>query len=244
MISAAAVTENEGRVYGLDNVALDLPLAGVGSRVLAGFLDYLLVGVLATIWLIGAFALAAVLARARPWAGALTFASALLGLFLIEYGYFAGFEIATGGRTPGKMALGLTAVTRQGAVPTWGGLLARNLVRTADLLIGVPLMMLDPAARRLGDRLAGTVVIYQVAPVGLREAPLARVPRGWGAREVTLLESFLRREPELDREQARQVATRLLAAIRRDDPDLLADQPDAADPIALLRLAVNTPRHS
>ncbi len=243
MISAATVSENEeGRVYGLDNVALDLPLAGVGSRVLAGGLDYLVVGVLALAWLIVGSVAAGALAAVRAWAGAVTFAVALLGIFLIEYGYFAGFEIATGGRTPGKMALGLTVVTRQGAQPSWGVLLARNLVRTIDLLIGVPLMMLDPAARRLGDRLAGTVVIYQAAPASLREAPVARVPRGWGAREVALLESFLRREGELDREQARQVAERLLAAIRRDDPELLADQPTSGDPVTLLRLAVNAPR--
>jgi uncharacterized RDD family membrane protein YckC len=242
MISGAIVAENEGRVYGLDNVALDLPLAGVGSRVLAGFLDYLVVGVLAIAWLIGGSMLAGALAFRSPWAGAVMFALALLGVFLIEYGYFAGFEIATGGRTPGKMALGLTVVTRQGALPTWGVLLARNLVRTVDLLIGVPLMIVDPVARRLGDRLAGTVVIYQVASASHLEAPLARVPRGWGAREVTLLESFLRREPELDRQQARDVATRLLDAIRRDDPALLADHPAGGDPVVLLRLAVDAPR--
>lgn len=236
------MTEGEGRVYGLDNVALDLPLAGVGSRVLAGFLDYLLVGILAFGWMLGAIALAAAVSRVRPWASAVTFAVALLGLFLIEYGYFAGFEIATGGRTPGKKALGLAVVTRQGAVPSWGVLLARNLVRTADLLLGVPLMMLDPAARRLGDRLAGTVVIYHVTAGSLREAPLARVPRGWGAREVALVESFLLREPQLDREQARQVATRLLAAIRRDDPSLLGDRPASEDPVERLRLAVDAPR--
>ena len=42
-------------VLGLDNVPLDLPLAGVGSRVLAAFLDYLLQFVVQIVWLAVAF---------------------------------------------------------------------------------------------------------------------------------------------------------------------------------------------
>jgi hypothetical protein len=160
----------------------------------------------------------------------------LLGVFALEYGYFAGFEIALGGQTPGKRALGLVVVTREGARPTAGGLLTRNLVRVVDLLVGVPLMILDASARRLGDRLAGTLVVYR-SPLGGRPGLATRVPSGWGAREVALLESFLRRQPELDPGVARTVATRLVKAIRRDDPAFFEELPQGGDPCRLLERA-------
>ena len=37
---------SEATVLALDNVPLELPIAGAGTRALAAFLDYLLVGVL------------------------------------------------------------------------------------------------------------------------------------------------------------------------------------------------------
>jgi uncharacterized RDD family membrane protein YckC len=237
---AAPSPIGEGRVFGLDNVALDLPIAGVGSRVLAGFLDYLAVGALAMVWLILSIMAVGALSLKSSTLSLVAMAIAFLGLFLVEYGYFAGFEIATGGRTPGKMALGLVVVTRQGARASRGALLARNLVRTIDLLVGVPLMAVDATARRLGDRLASTVVVYQNPPV--TEAALTRVPQGWGGADVALLESFLRREPELDRIRARRVASQLVAAIRRDNPAYFEGIGDTGDPVVLLRRATQAER--
>jgi uncharacterized RDD family membrane protein YckC len=230
----------EGTVFSLDNVPLDLPIAGVGSRLLAGLLDYLIVGALGILWLTLSIVAASAAATASRGAGLAVAGVAILGLFLIEYGYFSGFEIATSGQTPGKMALGLTVVTRQGARPPWGVLLARNLVRTIDLLVGVPLMVVDLAARRLGDRLAGTLVVYHDQPE--TEATLARVPQGWGAAEVALFEAFLRREIEMDRGRARLCASQLVSAIRRDDPGYLEGLANAGDPVALLRRAAQTER--
>ena len=37
-------------ILGLDNIRLDLPVAGLGSRTLAAFLDYLGMGALAALW--------------------------------------------------------------------------------------------------------------------------------------------------------------------------------------------------
>jgi uncharacterized RDD family membrane protein YckC len=232
--------EQAGTVYGLDNVPLDLPLAGVGSRVLAGFIDYMVVALLGVLWLVGAVIGGAALARGATGMTAplVVVAVAVVGLFLVEYGYFAGFEIGTGGRTPGKIALGLHVVTRQGAQPTWAALLGRNLVRTIDLAIGVPLMIIDPAARRLGDRLAGTLVVYQ-DPLALgSETPIARLPSAWGAAEVALVESFLTRERELDRDRALRIASLLLEAIQRDEPQLLDGLAAVLDPVLRLRRAL------
>jgi uncharacterized RDD family membrane protein YckC len=237
-----SASEHAGTIYSLDNVPLDLPIAGVGSRILAGFIDYLVIGVLGLIWIIGATTLviAQIAASRGTSLGLIGMALAILGLFLIEYGYFAGFEIGLGGRTPGKIALGLHVVTRLGAQPAWGLLLARNLVRTIDLAVGVPLMIFDPAARRLGDRLAGTLVVYQDPPVKDSETLARRVPSGWGAPEVALAESFLLRSRELDRDRAAQIAELLLRAIERDEPRLLDGVRMVIDPVLRLHRALET----
>src|SRR5437762_10973107 len=175
------VGEDAGRpettVLGLDNIPLDLPVAGAGSRALSGFLDYLIVGILVIVWGVTCAVLAGV-ARLGWWALALF----LIGFFLIEYGYFAGVEIARRGQTFGKWAIGLRVVTREGGEPGTSALLVRNAVRTVDLLVGVPLMATDALARRLGDRLAGTLVVHVHAPA--RATRARRTPRGWAAHEA------------------------------------------------------------
>lgn len=221
----------------LDNVPLDLPIAGAASRSLAAFLDYLVVGAVSLIWFVGGLAFMAFQGRGGAW----VIAALILGLFVIDYGYFAGVEVSTGGRTFGKWVLGLAVVTPTGGRPGTAALLVRNAVRSADILIGVPLMALDPLARRLGDRLAGTLVVH-AARSPEAEVVLGRVPRGWGGREVAVVESFLRRAGGLEPERAERMARQLLALIERDDPDLLAGVPPGTGPIESLRLAVQPDR--
>src|SRR5689334_7298420 len=94
---------DELRIDTPEQVALELPIAGVGSRFLAIVVDTLLQGVLylLVILLFGAFG-PALIGGASPFVGNVLFALALLGLFCIYWGYFAIFEIAWRGQTPGK----------------------------------------------------------------------------------------------------------------------------------------------
>jgi uncharacterized RDD family membrane protein YckC len=220
-------------ILGLDNIRLDLPIAGIGSRSLAAFLDYLILALLSLLWILFC---AFVLTRVAQTLGIVIL---LGGLFLLDWGYFAGQEIAMQGRTFGKRALRLRVVTAEGGTPGAGALLIRNLVRSLDLLVGVVLMAIDPLSRRLGDRLAGTLVVHDRP---LERGPvLGRVPPGWGARELATVESFLARAGTLEPPLRRQMAERLLDAVRRDAPGLLADAAtvaDPADPVATLRRAL------
>jgi hypothetical protein len=111
------------------------------------------------------------------------------------------------------------------------------MVRLLDTLVGVWFMLLDPLSRRLGDRLAGTLVVHTRAQE--REVVVGRIPAGWGAREVSVLESLLRRAEDMDPTRARSLARDLLSCIERDDPSLLAGTPDDIDPLARLRRAVS-----
>jgi uncharacterized RDD family membrane protein YckC len=218
-------------ILGLDNIRLDLPVAGLGSRSLAAFVDYLGLAVVGFAWILGSIFLAR--AVGSQWTPVIL----VVGLFLLDWGYFALQEIATGGRTLGKRLLKLRVVTAEGGTPGAGPLLIRNLVRSLDLFFGPILMAIDPLSRRLGDRLAGTLVVHErereAAPV------LGRVPPGWGARELTVVESFLARARTLgDPALAREMAERILERIRRDAPELLAGLDPAADPLAAVRQAL------
>jgi uncharacterized RDD family membrane protein YckC len=218
-------------ILGLDNIRLDLPVASVGSRSLAAFLDYLILSVLMFLWVILSVVIGGLLSE--TWIPVIL----IVGLFLLNWGYFAGFEIATGGRTPGKMALRLRVVTAEGGRPGASALLMRNLVRVLDLVFGIPLMVIDPLARRLGDRLAGTLVVHDRG----REAALVlgRIPPGWGARELAVVEAFLARAASLeDTSQSWQMADRILDRIRTDAPQLLAGVDTRRDPVAALRQAL------
>jgi uncharacterized RDD family membrane protein YckC len=221
---------SETTVLGLDNVPLDLPIAGAGSRALAAFLDYLVIGIAVFIWGIVCIVGSSMGARAGWWMLALF----LVGFFLIEYGYFAGVEVARKGQTLGKWALGLRVVTREGGRAGTAAYLIRNAVRSVDLVTGVPLIVTDPLARRLGDRLAGTLVVHtQSAPA--RETIVHRTPRGWNAQEAALLENFLRRAPGMEAWRADRLARQLLACIERDDPALASEIDRSTGPVEALR---------
>jgi uncharacterized RDD family membrane protein YckC len=224
--------EPDEGILGLDNVRLELPIAGAGSRVLAAFLDYLLVGILSVLLVVAAIA-AGIATRGGWWIAVVI----VVGLFAIDYGYFAGMEIATGGQTLGKRAVDLVVLDRQGGRAATAAFLIRNCVRTADVVIGIPLMVVDPLARRLGDRLAGTVVVHRRAEESV-ELLVRRAPRGWSGENLALLESFLRRSADLEPDRAQRIAGRLLAAIERDDPGMLAGVASGGDAVARLRNAV------
>jgi uncharacterized RDD family membrane protein YckC len=68
-------------------------------------------------------------------------------------------------RSVGKMLVGLEVVTLAGKVPTAGAMLVRNLVRVPECAVGVVVLyvMMSDRRQRLGDLLAGTVVVAEGA---------------------------------------------------------------------------------
>lgn len=220
-------------ILGLDNIRLDLPVAGLGSRSLAVLLDYIVLAALILLWvLVGGVALGSLIPD-------LAVVFVVVGLFLLQWGYFAVQEIATRGRTLGKRVLGLRVVTAEGGTPGPGALLIRNLVKSLDIIFGVPLMAVDPLSRRLGDRLAGTLVVHERAQEETASPLFGRVPPGWGARELVAVESFLARARSLEDVAATyDMADRILLRIRRDAPELLTGIDTRNDPVAAIRQAL------
>lgn len=217
-----------GTVLSLDNVPVELPLARVGSRVLAAVLDYLLLFFILLAWSALVIALARGLGLRVGWGLGIW----LLGGFALEYGYFAVQEVVFDGRTAGKRVFGLRVVARDGAAAGTAALLVRNIVRLIDLFVGVLLMALDPLSRRLGDRLAGTLVVHQ-RPTAHDELVVARLPPHWSAAETQLVESYLRRARELEPAARFALGRRIESWIDERAPGFL---PGAPGPDPLPRL--------
>lgn len=207
-----------GTIMGLDNVQVDLPLAGVGSRSLAAAVDHLLLFFLQILWIIASGILATWIGLQGAWVPVLM----TVGFFLLQWGYFAVLEISTGGKTPGKIMLGLRVVSHVGGRASAAALLIRNFMRTFDLLVGVPLMAVDRRSRRLGDMLASTLVIHE-EKVEEGHVQVSRYPSSWGGKEVALVEGFLARAPYLEADKASQMADQLLAWIQQEDPRFWAE---------------------
>jgi uncharacterized RDD family membrane protein YckC len=87
----------------------------------------------------------------------------LVLLFLAQWGYFTALE-AWRGASIGKSALGLRVVTSEGRPIGFVASLLRNLLRAADALpfgylLGIVSMSLTQRFQRVGDLVAGTMVV-------------------------------------------------------------------------------------
>jgi len=65
----------------------------------------------------------------------------LIGFFVLRNGWFVLFEISGGGATPGKMALGLRVVARDGAPLTGGAVIARNAMREIEIFLPLSFLL-------------------------------------------------------------------------------------------------------
>ncbi len=146
-----------------EHVELEQPLAGIGSRFLAGLLDNL---ILAAVFLV-LFIVLSLLVQLSPFedTGAWAFAFLILIGFVIQWGYFVFFELRTNGQSPGKKATKIRVVKEGGTPITFSDVAVRNLLRAIDALpfyaIAGVTMFISKKCQRLGDLAAGTVVVSE-----------------------------------------------------------------------------------
>jgi uncharacterized RDD family membrane protein YckC len=153
-----------------EGVDLNVVLAGLGSRFVAGVVDALIQTGMIFIFF---FALGIAGGTAQEaglgGAGALTVALGALLIFLIVFGYPVLFETLNAGRSPGKAAIGIRVVQAGGRPVGFGASAVRNLVRIVDTLpfayaIGIIAILVSPKNQRLGDMAAGTLVVRDRKP--------------------------------------------------------------------------------
>ena len=117
-----------------DNVTLGYNIAGLGSRLVAQLLDNLLALPLTLIAILLYGAVASVFVTSSEGAG---FADAGAGFFagFVYFGYFFVAEAVTGGKTPGKSAMGLRVIRVDGSAADFGALAVRNVIRVVDVAV-------------------------------------------------------------------------------------------------------------
>lgn len=159
-----------------EHVRFRYQVAGPGRRAAAYGIDLMVRGVvvMALVFALGlVLALGSGLSRLAGFeVGAL-----LVVYFAVEWGYYVVSELLMNGASLGKRALRLRVVQSDGLPITFTDSFLRNLVRAADLLpsfyaLGLLSMILDSKFRRLGDLVAGTIVIHE-PPTTLRSPQLA-----------------------------------------------------------------------
>jgi uncharacterized RDD family membrane protein YckC len=226
-----------------ERVSFDYQVAGLGTRAIAQLLDLLIVAaILVAVYFV---AFAAVFADANT-AGTLI---AVIGSFVVIFGYFWVSESLWSGQTIGKKAFRLRAVGDRGEPLTFGQAGIRNVVRIIDFLpyaygVGFIVLFVNGKGKRLGDLAAGTIVVKDSDSVALWQLPGARTPAPpAGATgtpptpyvaatpaELTLrrldpdlrrfVSSYARRRPELSLEVRVQLASQVQPSLRSAVPDL------------------------
>ena len=156
-----------------EQIALEVEIAGIGSRFVAYALDILWQSVI----LVCAFVAAMIIARAQGveltsknpedlfltrWAVALI----SLTFFIVNFGYFTLFEMLWRGQTPGKRRVKLRIIREGGYPLTFAASFLRNLLRIVDFLpvgyaVGVTAAVLGSRWQRLGDLAARTWVVRE-----------------------------------------------------------------------------------
>jgi len=154
-------------------VALEFPVAGIGSRSIACIVDYVIQGAAVTLVILGLALLSlsvpsanAAPAKGSSSAGVWATAIVLLILFLFQWGYFSLFEAFWNGQTPGKRMLKLRVIQQSGQQIGFFHALSRNLLRIVDSLPGFYLVAIvfvfaTKRSQRLGDLVAATMVVHE-----------------------------------------------------------------------------------
>ena len=141
-----------------DNVTLGYSIAGLGSRLVAQILDNLLAVPLTLIAILLVRCSRERLRHERRGRRASLLLGAGFFAAFVYFGYFFVAEAVTGGKTPGKSAMGLRVIRLDGSAADFGALAVRNVIRIVDVavvLIGIVVMFFQPQTRRLGDLGAG-----------------------------------------------------------------------------------------
>lgn len=171
-----------------EGVPLPIELANVGDRMLALMIDGLVI--------VAVIALLVLCAAMAP--GNATFSVALLGLFGMTFVYFPWCELRWQGRTLGKKVARLRVIDRAGGRLTARAIVVRNLTREVELVLPFAVLMskgemgdgapawlgvasfawivvlgavplLNRDRQRIGDLLAGTLVIHAPRAVLLKD---------------------------------------------------------------------------
>lgn len=228
-------------VEGVENVKLQLKLAGMGSRMLAFMLDLLIQIVIMMAAYLTYFAIAVPIGFLDIYFEVYLFdyliaPSFFIIIFIVIWGYFIIFELTWKGQTPGKKCLGIKVVQDNGSPINFISSFLRNILRIADAFPFIPApyaaglisIFVSANEKRLGDMVAGTVVvkvpsdgrpavIHEILPEreGISDAGslLAKKIHKLTANDIDLLRDFIERRVTLGQERSAVLGRQLAGAM-------------------------------
>lgn len=151
-----------------EQVQLQFQTAGIGSRAIAHMIDALLLLIFNSV-----IVLFLILGGDYVWNNSpvdsegYLLAITIIVVIILNVGYFISTEAYMGGQTLGKRWIGLRVLQDNGQSATLLSILIRNLFRLLDLLpmayfLGAVVMMFSSRDKRLGDMVAGTIVVLEI----------------------------------------------------------------------------------
>ena len=147
-----------------ESVELEFVLAGLGNRIYALVIDYLIWSSLLLVVLIFWIFLFTQIAwlqseLIRLWVSAIQ----ILTLFGVYIGYFIFFETLWRGQTPGKRYVKIRVIREDGRNVGIQQSILRSLLRPIDdiLCLGFLFIVFSAQEKRLGDWVAGTILIQE-----------------------------------------------------------------------------------
>ncbi|SFS61233.1 RDD family protein [Marininema halotolerans] len=214
-------------------VSLELHTAGIGSRGIAMLIDGMIIGlglfVYAIIMIL--FSMLVESMGSPLWTSIVTGVSIVIFIFT-PIVYFTLTEAFLSGRTIGKRVMGLRVVTDQGMVPKFSAIFLRNLLRIVDsmpffYLIGLITVIIQRQEKRLGDLVAGTLVIHHEkpdhGPITFHHPKLEEFQPSSSFASVTVAQwtwitRFLARREELSKEHRQRLAEKMVERLFPNQP--------------------------
>ena len=223
-----------------EQVVVSYTLAGIGTRGAAALIDLvLMVALMGSAWY-GAASLTRLFPSFAEVAESWLQAAFIIAQFCIIWGYSVVFEAIWDGQTPGKRLLGLRVVRNGGGGVDLGPSAARNLLRFIDFLpfgyfVGMAAIVANQRNQRLGDLVAGTIVVRERLLRHQRARATASPVADDGAvltatlddERFALLDRFVAREATLDDASRVRLANALVVRLGVDV---------RTDPVAALRI--------
>jgi uncharacterized RDD family membrane protein YckC len=237
-------------------VHLDIRVAGVGSRGLAKFAD----AILQFLIYFGLLMVVGYVSFIVGFDNAMINALMIVSIIVPLVGYPVLMETLTRGQTVGKMIFGLRVVRDDGGPVTFRQALARTLVALAiewpgillaplTWVITIWIMIASPLSKRLGDHVAGTIVIHERTPTAWGWVPAMPPPLAAWAATLDLsgldddlalaVRSFLARNRRLREPARRTLGERLV----REVGAVTNPPPPAGTPAWMYLAAVHAERH-
>ena len=227
-----------------ESVELEFTLAGIGNRSLALLVDYIILwSSILLVWILSAFLAFELVPnfvsngtinRLAQWIWAVQ----SITTFAIYVGYFVVLETLWRGQTPGKKWTKIRVIRDNGKSQRLPQAILRALLRPIDdmLFVGVFFIIFSQREKRLGDMLAGTIVVQE------EKSQLSKIEISPEAKELALhlkteaqisnllpedfatIRDFLQRRKNIILEYQHQLSRRLAQQVR--EIILLEDAPE------------------